>query len=106
MVESATRDIVDVAMQSEETHSFFESAWKVRIFEGRLFDVSYWIILHFLIQTLVMAFIIDAVIRVRTQNEKKVDMELTRYALDRYIAYAEYLLHCTAPTKTDHWVGS
>jgi hypothetical protein len=58
------------------------------------------IFLQYLLQSLFIAVILEAVIR---RPERKVD--LSTDVTSKYIAYADYLLHhCPNPSKTDRWV--
>jgi hypothetical protein len=77
-------------------------------FLSLLFDLDFFfkhaaplmVVLHVLLQSLVIAVILEAVIR---RPERKVD--LSNDMTSKYIAYADYLLlHCTSPSKTDRWV--
>ena len=56
-------------------------------------------LLQYLLQSLVIAVILEAFIR---RPERKEDLTVEVKA--KYIAYADYLLHhCSVPSKTDRW---
>lgn len=77
-------------------------------FLSLLFDMDFFfehaaplmVCLQILLQSLVIAVILEAVIR-RPEHKMDWSADLT----SKYIAYADYLLqHCTSPSKTDRWV--
>jgi hypothetical protein len=77
-------------------------------FLSLLFDLEFFfkhaaplmVLLEFLLQSLVIAVIVEAVIR---RPERKMDWSADMTS--KCIAYADYLLqHCTSPSKIDRWV--